>query len=108
MKRIAIILGLLMFTQAAFAGGTVLYMNNGYDSVSQPQQVAPVDSNSTLHTAEGVYNNDAVSAPTSQTTTTRRVRFGGGQKNDPNVYWNFGGINFGSGFTTTGAQTKQY
>ena len=39
----------------------------------------------------------------------RKVKFGKGPNfNDSNVYWNFGGINFGSGFTSTGSSVKQY
>jgi len=114
MKKIAIVLGLLLFSQAAFAGGTVLYMNNtGYGQMVDPyqqqqQQVLPTDPNANLYTADGIYSADGTYS-SSQTTTVRKVKFGKGPNyNDSNVYWNFGGINFGSGFTSTGSSVKQY
>ena len=109
MKKIAFVLSLLMISQAAFAGGTVLYLNNPYyEPAYAPQQAsAPIDPNANLYTADGVYSPNGYSS--SQTTTVRKVRVGKGPNyNDSNVYWNFGDINFGSGFTSTGSTVKQY
>lgn len=111
MKKIAIVLSLLLFSQAAFAGGTVLYLNNpdyGQYNPYQQQQTLPIDPNATLYTPDGTYNANSGYSQ-GQTTTVRKVRFGKGPNyNDSNVYWNFGGINFGSGFTSTGSSVKQY
>ena len=102
MKRIAILLGILLFAQSAFAGGTMLYYGGGFEEVVQ-QQTTPVDPNSTLYTADGIYNGTGTRTVSYE--TKRRI---GRQKNDPNVYWNFGAVNFGSGFTSTGSSVKQY
>jgi len=111
MKRLAIILGLLMFAPASFAGGTVLYMD-GADGYVQPAQVQQpqYDLNSTYYTENGIYGaNSNVNTGTKRyaSKTTRKVRIGS-WKNDPNVYWNFGAVNFGSGFTTTSGGDKKY
>jgi hypothetical protein len=108
MKRIAIILGLLMLAQSAFAGGTVLFMNGGsYDgNPYQQQQSLPLDPNATLYTQDGVYG--AIGNATSSTQTTRKFRLGRQSYNDPQVYWNFGRVNFGNGFTTVGGGDKKF
>lgn len=91
-----------MFAPAAFAGGTVLFMDApGYQNV----QRTPLDPNSTYYTKDGVYG--GVAQAQGYTSTTRKVRVGK-QKNDPNVYWNFGSVNFGSGFTSVGGGDKKY
>lgn len=112
MKRLAIILGLLMFAPAAFAGGTVLFMDGGgyvYPQQQQQQQIQ-YDPTSTYYTTSGVYGNGLTSDQSTKkrvSKTTKRVRVGN-QKNDPNVYWNFGAVNFGSGFTTVGGGDKKF
>ena len=108
MKRLAIILGLLMFAPAAFAGGTVLFMDDGGYVYPQQQQIQ-YDPTSTYYTTNGVYGNGLASSQPQKyaTKTTKRVRIGN-QKNDPNVYWNFGAVNFGSGFTTVGGGDKKF
>ncbi len=107
MKRIAIILGVLMFAQAAFAGGTVLFMDGAGDgSNAVYQQTGPVDLNSTYYTQDGVYDGSATG--TKKVTKSRWFRIGRQPSNDPNVYWNFGRVNFGSGFNSTGTSVKQY
>ncbi len=104
MKKLSIILGLLIFSQAAFAGGTVLFMNENYDPFA-PQQYEQTDPNATLYTQEGVYG-----GATKKTVYKKgKFRWGRGPNyNDPNVYWNFGNINFGSGFTSVGSGDKKY
>lgn len=107
MKRLAIILALMMFAPAAFAGGTVLFMDggaNGYGPQEQQVEQVPFDPNSTYYTQNGVYGGGTQRYATK---TTRKVRLGS-QKNDPNVYWNFGAVNFGSGFVTVGGGDKKY
>ena len=103
MKRLAIILVLIMFAPAAFAGGTVLLMDTpGYENI----QRTPLDPYSTYYTQNGVYG--GAGQAQGYTSTSRKVRVGGRQKNDPNVYWNFGSVNFGSGFTSVGGGDKKY
>lgn len=119
MKRLAIILGLLMFAPASFAGGTTLYMD-GADGVAQPLppyeetlEQPQYDNNSMYFTEDGgVYGvgsalNSAATTKRYVGKTTKKVRIGT-WKNDPNVYWNFGAVNFGSGFTTTSGGDKKY
>ena len=117
MKRLAIILGLLMFAPASFAGGTMLYMD-GADGYAQPlptqqelqqQQQQQFDPNSTYYTENGIYGaaNNTGKTRRYASKTTKKVRIGS-WKNDPNVYWNFGAVNFGSGFTTTSGGDKKY
>ncbi len=105
MKRIAIVLGMLLVAQSAFAGGTVLYMNGGgyTDDLQYQQQLQQTDPNSTLYTADGIQGGTS-----STTTTKRKFRFGRQNYNDPNVYWNFGRVNFGNGFTSVGGGDKKY
>lgn len=105
MKKIALILGMLLIAQSAFAGGTVLFYNGGgyTDDLQYAQQTDP---NSTLYTADGV--SGAVDNAAGTTTTKRKFRFGRQSYNDPNVYWNFGRINFGNGFTSVGGGDKKY
>ena len=105
MKRLAIIFGILLFAQSAFAGGTVLWMNGGY--ADSQQQTQPVDPNATLYTADGAYGDNQVAS--SKTETKRKFRFGRGPNySDPNVYWNFGRVNFGSGFSSVGGSEKKF
>ena len=120
MKKLAIILGLLMFAQASFAGGTMLYMDgaDGTDGIYGTNQPLPAledqstqqefDPNSIYYTENGVYGAGNLSATKRyETKTTKKFRLGT-WKNDPNVYWNFGAVNFGSGFTTTSGGDKKY
>jgi hypothetical protein len=104
MKKLSIILGLLIFSQAAFAGGTVLFMNEGI-GVENPLPTEQIDPNATLYTQDGVYG-----GATKKTLYKKgKFRWGRGPNyNDPNVYWNFGNINFGSGFTSVGSGDKKY
>lgn len=110
MKKIAIILGLLMFAQAAFAGGTVLFMDgvdeNGNTRYIQP--AGPTDPNSLYYTQDGLYDGSADLKGTKKTYKKSKFRLGRQPANDPNVYWNFGRVNFGSGFNSTGTSVKQY
>ena len=118
MKKLAIILGLLMFAQASFAGGTMLYMD-GADGYTTAQPLPALEEqlpeqefnpNSTYYTETGIYGAGAGNvfpAKTYETKTTRKFRVGT-WRNDPNVYWNFGAVNFGSGFTTTSGGDKKY
>ncbi len=107
MKRIALILGMLLIAQSAFAGGTVLFYNGGgYTDDLQYQQARQLDPNSTLYTADGVSGPSDATA--GKTTTTRKFRLGRQSYNDPNVYWNFGRVNFGNGFTSVGGGDKKY
>ena len=92
MKRTAIILSILLFAQAAFAGGTVLYMNPDGDSSYNTQNETSVE------------NPDDT---TKQTYKKKTIRIGA-PKNDPNAYWNYGSVNFGSGFSSTGGSVKRY
>jgi hypothetical protein len=109
MKRIAIIFGILMFAQAAFAGGTVLFMDGHADNDANTVYVqqGPFDPNATYYTQDGNYDNSDLKG-FKKTTKTRRFRLGRQPANDPNVYWNFGRVNFGSGFNSTGSSVKQY
>ena len=85
MKKIAIILGILLFAQvAAFAGGTVLYSET--ETIQQPVEEVPV-------------------ADKGKKEAKVRV---GRQKNDPQTYWNFGRVNFGSGFSSEGNSTRRF
>lgn len=101
MKKIAIILGLLLCAQTAFAGGTMLLLNDGTNgSAAYPENGTYVSQDG--QTAEG---ESGVSSK--KTYRTKRVRFGT-IKNDPNTYWNYGSVNFGSGFSSTGSGVKRY
>lgn len=88
MKKIAIVLSILCFAQAAaFAGGTVLYTQSeaGIQAPAEQQEV-PVSNKG-----------------------KKKAKFRvGTQKNDPNSYWNFGTVNFGSGFSSEGSSTKRF
>ncbi len=106
MKRIALILGMLLIAQSAFAGGTVLYYNGGGYTDDLQYQARQMDPNSTMYTADGVTG--PADATAGKTTTTRKFRLGRQSYNDPNVYWNFGRINFGNGFTSVGGGDKKY
>lgn len=96
MKKIAILLSFLYFAQAAFAGGTVLY-SSSVDSTAQPS-----DPNATF-----VSSDSSQGAASSSTTREGHIRVGN-QQNTPNTYWNFGRVNFGSGFSSEGSSTKRY
>lgn len=93
MKRIAILLSLMLISQAAYAGGTVLFMQG-----ETPQYTQNVSDVSTP---------EDNSKGKKKSKTTRRVRFGASQ-NDPYTYWNYGSVNFGSGFSSTGSGVKRY
>lgn len=89
MKKVAIILSILCFAPAAFAGGTILY-----SQVEQPAQ-------------------PQVSAEQSEVpVSTKGKKKGkfrlGNQQNDPNTYWNFGTVQFGSGFSSEGSSVKRF
>ena len=97
MKKFAIILSILCFAPAAFAGGTVLYTNpHGYVPEQGVQNATNADKNQ-----DG-----------EKKVSTKKERSGkfrvGTQKNDPNTYWNFGRVNFGSGFSSEGSSTKRF
>ena len=93
MKKLAIILSLILVSQAAYAGGTVLYMQGETPQNTQDvSNVTPSDDNSNGK---------------KKGKTTRRVRFGA-QQNNPYTYWNYGAVNFGSGFSSTGSGVKRY
>ena len=94
MKKIAIILSVLCFAPAAFAGGTVLYSSNvDMEAYCAAQQA----------------NMDAAQGATASKTSEREGKFRlGTERNDPNSYWNFGRINFGSGFSSEGSSTKRF
>lgn len=86
MKKIAIILGILLFAQAAaFAGGTVLYTETE-PAIQQPSEEVPV-------------------ADKGKRKGKLRI---GTQKNDPQTYWNFGRVNFGSGLSSEGSSTRRF
>ena len=115
MKRIAIILGLLLFAQSAFAGGTVLMLDSsssglGYTADLPAQTVQQLDPNAVYYTKDGIYSaaDNTAQAGTKKVTYTKRKFRLGRQQNDPNGYWNFGRVNFGSGFTTVGGGDKKY
>jgi len=115
MKKIAIILGLLLFAQSAFAGGTVLMLDAAqgfdYDGQEVQQQAEPLDPNATYYTKDGVYSaadNNVNVAGKKYSKTTRKFRLGRQNYNDPNTYWNFGRVNFGNGFTSVGGGDKKY
>lgn len=106
MKKLAIILGLLVFTPAAsYAGGTVLYMD---EPGAQYNQQVQYDPNSTYYTKDGVYGGQVQQNSKKRSKTSGKVKVGGKAKNDPNTYWNFGSVNFGSGFTSVGGGDKKY
>ncbi len=92
MKKIAIILSIFLFAQAAFAGGTVLYMNPTGDSSYNAQ--SEVSEENADETGKKTYKQ-------------KKIRVGA-PKNDPNAYWNYGSVNFGSGFSSTGGSVKRY
>ena len=116
MKKIAIILGLLLFAQSAFAGGTVLMLDSNssqagyYNPYSQEQTVQQLDPNAVYFTKDGIYSatDGTTQAGTKKVTYTKRKFRLGRQQNDPNGYWNFGRVNFGNGFTTVGGGDKKY
>lgn len=107
MKKLAIILGLLILSPAAsYAGGTVLYMDApGAQYSQQPVQYDPY---STYYTKDGVYGGQVQQSTKKSSKTSRKVRVGRKPQNDPNAYWNFGSVNFGSGFTSVGGGDKKY
>lgn len=115
MKRLAIILGLLLFAQASFAGGTTLIVNPdlpaGFnpDNAGYQEPAQQLDPNSTYFTKDGIYSvsGNNLQPVTRKTYTTRKFRIGR-QHNDPNGYWNFGRVNFGNGFTSVGSGDKKY
>ncbi len=89
MRNLAIILSILCFAPAAFAGGTVLYSPS--TEVIQPQVTEQQE------------------VPVSAKGKKQKGKFRlGTQKNDPNSYWNFGTVNFGSGFSSEGSSTKRF
>jgi len=89
MKKIAIILGILFFAQAAYAGGTILYSPS--TEVIQPQVT------------------DQSEVPVSKKGKKQKGKFRlGTQRNDPNTYWNFGTVQFGTGFSSEGSSTKRF
>ena len=92
MKKIAIILVLVLVSQAAYAGGTILYMQGGEPGVAQTE--TPVADTTNTNGKKKVK-------------TTRRIKFGNSQ-NTPYTYWNYGSVNFGSGFSSTGSGVKRY
>ena len=120
MKKLVILLGLMFMAQSAFAGGTMLMLDSdipaGYNynynnnNVQEQQQPMQLDPNSTYFTKDGIYspNNGLAQGLTRKTYKTRKVRIGRQNYNDPNVYWNFGRVNFGSGFTSVGSGDKKY
>lgn len=101
MKKIAIILSILCFAPAAFAGGTILYSPTSASSATRP-----MDPNATYVTQNSSNNSQEVTV-SSKTEKTRKLRIGT-QRNDPNSYWNFGRVNFGSGFSSEGSSTKRF
>lgn len=106
MKKLAIItFSILVFSQSAFAGGTVLYMN---DTDAYPYNSGPVDPNATYVTKDGVANTNDTNVSTKKKTTRKGKLRIGSQKNDPNTYWNFGRVNFGSGFSSEGSSVRRY
>lgn len=106
MKKIAIILGILCFAQAAFAGGTMLY--EPVSPYTQNPMTAPANPNDTFVTAgQGMYPQQQEQTVSSKRTREGKIRIGS-QKNDPNAYWNFGRVNFGSGFSSEGSSTKRF
>lgn len=114
MKRIAIILGLLLSAQCVFAGGTMLMLDSvdGYNpgNTQGQGQTMPLDPNAVYYTQNGIYNaaDDMVQTGTKKTYKKAKFRLGKQNYNDPNVYWNFGRVNFGNGFTTVGGGDKKY
>ena len=112
MKKIAIILGLLLFAQSAFAGGTVLMLDSvqgfDYDGQNAQQEQPQLDPNSTYYTKDGVYGGDVATSSKKYSKTTKKFRLGRQNYNDPNTYWNFGRVNFGNGFTSVGGGDKKY
>lgn len=94
MKKFAIILSILCFAPAAFAGGTVLYSSTVDPAVYYAQQQANMNA-----------QQEATVSKTSE--KERKFRLGT-ERNDPNSYWNFGRINFGSGFSSEGSSTKRF
>ncbi len=91
MKKIAIILSMLLLSQTAYAGGTLLYMDSDqYDGAAYTAQ-----------------NGDEAGAADKKTSKKRKFRLGSDQ-NNPNSYWNYGAVNFGSGFSSNGSSVKRY
>lgn len=106
MKNLAIILSLLMLAPSAFAGGTMLYVSDPAAEQAYQQQRVQYNQNANYYTKDGIYGAEQPQKASAK--TTRKVRIGNRQKNDPNVYWNFGAVNFGSGFTSVGGGDKKY
>lgn len=65
-----------------------------------------MDPNATYVTQNSSNNSQEVTV-SSKTEKTRKLRIGT-QRNDPNSYWNFGRVNFGSGFSSEGSSTKRF
>ena len=65
----------------------------------------------TSSVADGQYY-DAEAANGAQEASSKTTREGkvrvGREHNDPNSYWNYGAVNFGSGFSSSGASVKRY
>ena len=116
MKKIAILIGLVFMAQSAFAGGTMLMLDSelpagyNYNNNTVQEQPMQLDPNSTYFTKDGIYSptNGLAQGYSRKTYKTRKVRIGRQNYNDPNVYWNFGRVNFGSGFTSVGSGDKKY
>jgi len=104
MKKIAIILGILCFAPSAFAGGTILYSTPDYYPGYVQEQRDPNATYVSANPADGQNGEYTVS---SKTERSGKIRIGR-QKNDPNTYWNFGRVNFGSGFSSEGSSTKRF